>query len=361
MRADGVVHSLPVFYLPPGWTWPKPSVYEFINQLGTFSQALVTELIGFYYNGVNNIAADIVTSGVTIPSDITIFLIRNLDYVTRSTDPSVFEYHIIPGQYLVADLPMNVLINTVNNGSVIRIVKYTNTLWVNGYSSITISNIKLADGIIHIIDLPLTLPVALNDSCDSCFKDVTILEDLATDPNLSSFYGFIKNSPVSLVPPYTLIVPNNTIDFGRISTLFTYLGSNTTALQEYIQLCLFAGLLYPTVAFADYYYFELTINGYNYSFEYVPADTITSYPKISFVTPGNTGSASCVARPRSDGIYYVIGEYLFTFPIPPPPPTETPSGTSGIPTGVPNPNSAVCNYQSILFLLLGYIVVLFLQ
>jgi len=318
-------------------------------------------LLGFYYNGVNNIVQDILNSGITIPTDITMFLIRNNDYATRATDPSLFEYHIIQGQYLADELPLSSSINTANNGSSIRIVNYQTTLWVNGFSAITIKDIKLGDGIIHIIDLLLSLPVAPADPCVSCFKDITILEDLAADTTLSSFYNFILNSPVTLVPPYTLVVPSNNIDFGKIAVLFGYLATNTTALQEYIQQVLFEGLLYPTVAFTDYSFTELTISGFNYSFVYVPADSLTSYPTISFVTNNNTGSASCVARPRKDGVYYVIGEYLFTFPVPPPPPSDTPL-ESPVPTGtLPDGSNAVCNYQSILFLLLGYIVVLFLQ
>jgi len=360
MRANGVVHSLPVFYLPPGWTWPLPSVYEFITQFSSFNQDLVTSLMGFYYNGVNNIVADIVTSGMTIPTDTTVFLLRNIDYVTRTTDPTLFEYHFLPGQYLAADLPLDVLVNTVNNGSSIRIVNYQDTLWVNGYSSITIKDIVLADGIIHIIDLLLSLPVSPDDPCVSCFKDVNILDDIANDTTLSSFYAFILNSPVTLVPPYTLIVPSNNIDFGRIASLNAYLATNITALQEYMQQLLFDGLFYPTVAYNDFVIIELSVYGTNYSFVYVAADTLASYPTVSFVTNNNTGSASCVARPRKDGVYYVIGEYLFTFPVPPPPPTVTPVVTP-VPEGVPEDSNAVCNYQSILFLLLGYIVVLFLQ
>lgn len=139
------------------------------------------------------------------------------------------------------------------------------------------------------------------------------------------------------------------------------MGTNTTALQEYINQCLFSGFIYPTAAFADYSTIELTISGYNYTFVYVPADTPTDFPTISFITNNNTGSASTGARPRKDGVYYVISEYLFTFPVPPPPPIVSPVEAPA-PTGIPNPYSnAVCNYQSILFLLLGYIVVLFLQ
>jgi len=364
MRADGVVQSLPVFYLHPDWTWPLPEDSEFIDQFSTFSRSLITEILkfNFFSNGVDNMVADIKASGITLSSGgITLFLIRQQDYV-NTTDASLLEYHIIPGLYLAADFTPNALIATTNNGSSIRIVKYQDTLLINGYSKVTIKDLLLADAIIHILDAPLSLPVASTDACFTCYKDITILEDIATDPTLSQFYNFILNSPVTLAAPYTLLVPSNNIDFGGIATLNSYLEKNTTALQEYIQLLLFDGLMYPSMA--QYQDVIKSISGFNYTLQYVDPATEKNqtYPTLSFITSTNTGSEGYAARPRSDGIYYVSTEYLFDFPVPPPPPApEEEPAPEEPPKVAPPGSSADSNFLSNLFLLLGFLVVLFLQ
>jgi len=358
LRADGVVHSIPQFYLPPDWTWPKPSIAEFINQYDTFSQAIVTELIGFYFNGLSKFIADIRTSGIKIPGEVTVFLIRNNDYTTPNTDPSLIKYHFIPGQYLASELKLNEPIATTSDNESIRVVNYQDTLWVNGYSQITIPDIKLADATIHIIDFPMSLPAASDDPCVTCYKDVTILEDIATDPTLSSFYNFILNPPVELVSPYTIIVPSNvfSVDLGNIAKLNTYLSGNETALQEYIKNLLFDGLIFPAIALKDDEIPVLSISGFNYTVKYSDQENIV------FITSDNTGSVPYPVRPRKDGNYIVIQEFLFNFPVPPPPPAPTPEPAAEKPPAVKPPDSAA-NYLSNLCLipLIGFLVVLFLQ
>jgi len=68
----------------------------------------------------------------------------------------------------------------------------------------------LDDGVIHIIDVVIELPKAPLDPCVSCFKQITIVEDVGNDTELSSFYQFLANSPVALTPPYTMFVPSDT-------------------------------------------------------------------------------------------------------------------------------------------------------
>jgi len=128
-----------------------------------------------------------------------------------------------------------------------------------------------------------------------------------------------------------------------------------------MQNLLLDGSLYPTVAYQNFEITELSTSGFNYTIQYQDPAGVDPYPTVSFITGTNQGSASIAARPRKDGVYYVLGEYLFNFPIPPPPPAPQ-DQPSQVPTGVlPDNSSAASIHLSILFLLLGYLIVLFLQ
>lgn len=357
LRSNGVIQSINNYILPSDWVWPKPNPTEFITQYSTFNTDVLIDL-GLFGSSflISQITADIsnlIASGLVIPDGVSLFLIRNSIYSGfTNVDTDRLLLHIVEGAYTLADLPLDKELPTLNQ--TVRFVNYGGKTFLNGIAEITVSDIPLSGGTVFFVDQLLDLPTP---DCAYCFKDTTLMDDLATIPEASGFYTLLQKNLLVLTPPYTMIIPSDFVgSFGEKNPAYDYLFTNDTAALEFIRNVTFPGFIYPTVAKGIFTYTAESLSGTTYTFVYSDPTTVSFQTDIL-----PSGTTSYYPQPRKDAVYYLVRDVLFETYIPPPPPPDiapiTPSDSGEVPPG----SAAYALNLCYSLLLLGLFVLFLIQ
>jgi hypothetical protein len=377
--SDGVIHIINdfMFFDEISKSLPPPTPQEFVEQYGLATFPLfLKQSLGFdptnQATAVSKYIDLIKNSGVIIPNiEVTLFMIWDTSLTTLGTttlSERLVNYLILPGQFRLADLPHDTLLDTLYAPESLRISVFDDgaTYYVNGFATIVKSDLILNKATIHIIDTPFLLappcqPTDIGCENNEGWINSTIAESIKGQADCSIWVGLLEKAGYSISAPYTLfLIPDSVFGvFGEDGpALKDYLNADATFLQEYVKKFYLDGTLYPNIAKQSDWNVAAK-DGTTYKFT-----TVAGSKKI-FINDLYQGDAYI----RNDGIFYVItltnaGD-LFPFVLPETPVEPTP-GPVAPPSEIPDPvkpdNSALrMNGIQIWFYLFFVLAILFLM
>lgn len=194
---NGVIHGIDTVLLPS----------YVIEALGTVSEV-------YLFNTDYTILAAAIRKAelletISTNDAITIFVpnndafaaagITSLDDLTAEQLAPIILYHAVAGNVKAADLPADGMVQTVN-GEKIFLGYLTNSILINGLTTITGTDIEMSNGVIHTIDRILTPPaidvvdIAVALSQMETGAEFTVLVSLLTDPRFAAITQIIREA-----------------------------------------------------------------------------------------------------------------------------------------------------------------------
>jgi len=229
------------------------------------------------------------------------------------------------------------------------ITAYASNYYINGVVKVLRPDVTLKDTYIHIIDGPITKAAPAGDPCDYCQKLTTVAVDV--EKRFSKWYDLWSRS-TTLPKTGVTLFPTVNAYYDEEPNLYNYLWSNETAADEYLSKFIVTGIYYPN--YALYFSSLTTIDG-----TVITISSFDAFKLVGYINVNYTLILS--AAPRTDGISYEVDAKFIDFPFPTPPAPEVAPDPPPIPEPMlpPQPASAVHFTFNLVFLVLGYLLVLF--
>ncbi len=208
MASNGVVHVVDAVLLPSLYKNALGTIVEvplFRKSYSTLTAALVkadlvTTLLGdgpFTVFAPDNDAFE--AAGIT-----------SLDDYSADDLTPILLYHVLGSKVLASQLPEDGIVTTLNeNGADKFFLSLGETVYINGSTSITGTDIEKSNGVIHTIDKTLVPPT-------QTVVEIAVALSTADDPEFTTLVGLLTDASQSAVlaaisgdGPYTIFAPTD--------------------------------------------------------------------------------------------------------------------------------------------------------